>query len=168
MKAYNSIIGKYLMLFTTMLFAPFAVSRAAPYEALKGLEGVEMVFDIQIKNPQKAALFLKLIHEAYHDKDLHNMAKSPKFVVIFNAESVTLITKEQSGFPEKDQPFLQEIENRIQQMAEDGIRIEGCLIAAEIFKLDPDLFYDKIHMVNNGWISLAGYQAKRFSMLPVY
>ena len=50
----------------------------------------------------------------------------------------------------------------------EGIRIEGCLTAAEIFSVDPKLFYNEIHGINNAWISISGYQAQEFSIIPVY
>ena len=48
----------------------------------------------------------------------------------------------------------------------EGIRIEGCLTAAEIFSVDPKLFYNEIHGINNAWISISGYQAQEFSIIP--
>ena len=82
--------------------------------------------------------------------------------------AVKLIAEEQPGVTPEDQAHLQDIASRMALMAADGIRMEGCLVAAGIFKVDPDLFLSEIEKVENGWISLAGYQAKEFSVMPVF
>ena len=140
----------------------------APYESLTGLTGLDIAFDVQLSNPKKAALFLKMIHLSIKDQDLESMAKPPMFVVVFNGKAVTLISEQQDRFPEADRVHLQEIAKRITLMAADGIRMEGCLAAAKIFEVDPNLFLSEIQEINNAWISLAGYQAQQFSMIPIY
>ena len=96
------------------------------------------------------------------------MPQAPEFVVVFNGESVTLISEDHGRFPREDRVYLEEIAERIKSMAAGGIRMEGCLTAAEIFGVDPKLFHDEIHGINNAWISISGYQAQEFSIIPVY
>ena len=166
MKAYRKTLFGYLFLLTALNFG-ISSATAAPYQSLNGLTGLEIAYDFRIDDPKKAALFLKLIHETYSDKDINQLTKSPRFVVVFNGAAVKLIAEEQQGFSQEDQVYLREIANRISLMAADGIRLEGCLKAAEIFQVDPNLFLGDIKKINNAWISLAGYQAQRFSALPI-
>ena len=139
-----------------------------PYQSLKGVEGLKITYDFRLNSPKKTALFLKLIHQTYKDTDLESLSQAPEFVVVFNGESVTLISEDHDRFPREDRVYLEEIAERIKSMAAEGIRMEGCLTAAEIFSVDPKLFHDEIHGINNAWISISGYQAQEFSIIPVY
>jgi intracellular sulfur oxidation DsrE/DsrF family protein len=166
MKAYTKVVFALLIILNGAVFGQSASD--APYESLKGLTGLEVAFDLRLDSPKKTALFLKLIHMTYKDKDLANMAAPPRFVVVFNGESVTLISEDKDRFAREDRVFLQEIANRITLMAKDGIKLEGCVAAATIFNVDPESFLSEIEDVNNAWISLAGYQAQQISVIPIY
>jgi hypothetical protein len=167
MKTLTKIRIGILILFIGAMIGHSSAT-GAPYESLEGLTGLDIAFDVQLNNPKKAALFLKMIHLSIKDQDLEKMANPSKFVVVFNGKAVTLISENQDRFPEEDRVHLEEIAKRVTLMTEDGIRIEGCLAAAKIFKVDPNLFLGEIQKINNAWISLAGYQAQQFSMIPIY
>ena len=156
------------ILFVVVAFsAGISSATAATYRSLEGVEGLDVVHDFRLTDPKTAALFLKLIHETYLDNDVRDMTESPRFVVVVNGGAVKLIARNQLGYSPKDQVYIEEIAGRIARMAEDGIRIEGCLKAAEIFGVDYNLFVSEINKVNNAWISIAGYQAQRFAALSI-
>lgn len=136
------------------------------YRAMKGIKSATAVFDERESNPQSAVLHLKLIHQTY--KELAAMKKTPAFVVIFSGLSVKLISKNRKGFSPEDQKSLDEIADTISSMAKDGIKFEICLIAAKVFKVAPASVLPEIKRVGNGWISLIGYQAQGYSLVPVY
>lgn len=138
------------------------------YPALEGVEGLQVTYDVRLNNPKKTALFLRLIHETYKHEDLKGLSRAPRFVIVFNGESVTLISEDHDRFPREDRAYLDEIAERIKSMAADGISMEGCLTAAKIFGVDPKQFYGEVRGINNAWISIAGYQAREFSIIPVY
>ena len=167
MKAHKKTFAGLFMLVVTLASGP-SLTAAGSYKALSGLTGLEIVYDFRLDHPQKAALFLRLIHMTYKDKSITDLAESPRFVIVFNGAAVRLIAEEQDGFSEDDQAHLREIASRIASMAADGIEMEGCLVAARIFKVDPDLFLREIEKTDNAWISLAGYQAQGFSVMPVF
>ena len=52
-------------------------------------------------------------------------------------------------------------------MTKDGITLEACLVAAKGFGVEPSSILPEIKQVGNGWISLIGYEAKGYSMVPV-
>ena len=162
----KTFAGCLILIAVTALGSSLAT--AASYEALDGLTGLEIVYDFRLDHPEKAALFLKLIHMTYKDESITGLDELPRFVIVFNGAAVKLITEKHFGVSPEDQAHLRDIATRITLMAADGIRMEGCLIAAGIFKVNPDLFLSEIDKVENGWISLAGYQAKNFSVMPVF
>ena len=151
-----------------LLFLVIANASGEDYEALKGLKSVKAVFDVRLNNPKSAALHLQLIHETFKDKDLTAVAGKPTFVVVFVGPSVKLISKQREGFSPEEHTILDEIALTIQEMSKDGIKFEICLVAANIFGVDPALVLPEVQRVGNGWISSIGYQAKGYSLVPAY
>jgi len=41
-------------------------------------------------------------------------------------------------------------------------------VAAKVFNVDPVSVLPEIKRVGNGWISMIGYQAQGYSLVPVY
>jgi intracellular sulfur oxidation DsrE/DsrF family protein len=87
---------------------------------------------------------------------------------VFIGPSVKLISKNREGFSPEDQKSLDEIANTISAMSKDGINLEICLVAAKVFNVDPASVLPEIKRVGNGWISMIGYQAQGYSLVPVY
>ena len=96
------------------------------------------------------------------------VTQKPAFVVIFIGPSVKLMSKNKEGFSPEEQKSLDEIANTISIMAKDGIRMEICLVAANIFGVDPGSFLPGLKPVPNGWVSLIGYETKGYSLVPAY
>jgi len=136
------------------------------YKSMKGLKSVKAVFDERISNPQSAAFHLKIIHQTY--KEFAAMKKNSVFVVVFTGPSVKLMSKNKEGFSSEEQKSLDEIANTISAMSKDGINLEMCLVAAKVFNVDPSSVLPEIKTVGNGWISIIGYQAQGYSLVPVY
>lgn len=155
-----------LFLSVCVLFVTASGVPAKEYEALEGLKSAKAVFDVRIGTPKAAALHIKLIHQTY--KDLVAEKKNPVFAVVFIGPSVKLISKNREGFTVEDQEILDEIAGTITQMSKVGIRLEICLFAARVLGVDPASILPEIKAVANGWISVIGYQAQRFSLVPVY
>ena len=149
-------------------FAVVASGSCQEYEALKGLKAVKAVFDVRISNPASAALQLKLIHDTCKDKNIMAVTKNPSAVVIFIGPSVKLISKKREGFSSEEQKQLDEIARTVAEMSKDGIKIEICLFAAKVFGVDPASVLPGIKHVPNGWVSLIGYEAHGYSLVPAY
>jgi len=137
------------------------------YSTLKGLKSVKAVFDFELANPQIALLHLQVIQQTFKDKNMWVSGKKPEVAIIFIGPSVKLVSKDRSGFKEEDQKTLDELARTITDMAKDGIKLEICLIAAKVFGVEPSSVLPEIKQVGNGWISLIGYEAKGYSLVPV-
>ena len=151
-------------LFLSMSSLPSAL--AEEYDAMKGVNSVKVIFDMRDGIPKIAAVHMKLIHDTY--KELSAMKKEPVFVVVFIASAVKLISSNRTDFSAEDQKYLKEIAETISKMSEDGIRLEVCLAAVKYFGVDPASIQPEIRQVGNGWISEIGYQARGYSLVPVY
>jgi intracellular sulfur oxidation DsrE/DsrF family protein len=82
--------------------------------------------------------------------------------------SVKLISKNKEGFSAEEQKGLDEIATTISKMSKDGMKLEICLFAAKVFGVDSASVLPGIKHVPNGWVSLIGYEAKGYSLVPVY
>ena len=139
---------------------------AEEYDAMKGVNSVKVIFDMRDGIPELAAVHMKLIHDTY--KQLSAMKKEPVFVVVFMASAVKLISSNRTEFSAEEQKYLKEITDAISKMSEAGIHLEVCLAAVEYFGIEPASIQSEIKQVGNGWISEIGYQAKGYTLVPVY
>jgi uncharacterized protein len=148
------------------LFSAVSGVSAEQYVSLKGVESAKVVFDERESNPKTAVLHLKLVHQTF--KELETMNNNPVFVVIFSGPSVKLISKNRESSSPEDQKSLDEIANTLSEMSKAGITLEMCLVAAKVFNVDPASVLPEVKRVGNGWISMIGYQAQGYSLVPVY
>jgi len=96
------------------------------------------------------------------------VSKKPSFIVAFMGPSVKLISRDKQGFSAEDQKLMDEIAQTVQAMAKDGIKLEVCDFAVKVSGGDVASILPEIKHLPNGWISLIGYQAKGYSIVPVY
>lgn len=162
----NGITAIISLIAACLFLASLPAASAQEYESLKGVKSAKAVFDVRIGSPQIAALHLKLMRQTH--KDLIAAGKKPAFRIVFLGPSVKLISKNREGLKPEDNGALDEIASEVSAMSKDGIHLEICLVAARIFKVDPATVLPEIEQVENGWISLIGYQAKDFSLVPAY
>ena len=79
-----------------------------------------------------------------------------------------MVSKNKEGFSPEQQTFIDEIAGIISVMSKDGIKLEICIFAAKALGVDPTSILPEIKHVGNGWISLIGYQASGYALIPAY
>jgi intracellular sulfur oxidation DsrE/DsrF family protein len=149
-----------------LVLSSLSSALAEEYDAMKGVNSVNVMFDMRDGNLETAIIHLNLIHDTY--KELVAMKKNPVFVVVFMDSAVKLISSDHSGFKTEEQKFLEEIAAIIASMSKAGIRVEVCVFALKVFGVEPASILPDIERVGNGWISEIGYQARGYSLVPVY
>lgn len=149
-----------------LVVSNFSFASAEEYEAVKGDNSVKVFFDMRDGIPKIAAVHTKLINDTYDQ--LTAMGENPVFTVVFIASAVKLLSSNRSEFSAQDLKYLKEIDDNISKMIEAGIHLEVCLAAVDYFKVDPTSIRSEIKKVANGWISEIDYQAKGYSLVPVY
>ena len=137
------------------------------YTALVGLESINAVFDFRKDGPQEVATYLNLIHLTYQGV-ISTINENTDFVIVFTGPVVKLLSTNKEGFPSEELELLDNIEALVATMVKDGIRMEICLFAVKSSRLDPDSILPGIEQIGNGWLSLIGYQAKNYSILPLF
>ena len=138
------------------------------YEALKGLKSIKVVFEFRKDDPKSAAFYLNGIHQTFKDKNITAVTENPDFVIVFTGPAVKILSKTKEGFPSEEHEIIDKIADIISAMAKDGIKMEICLVAANIFGVDPASVLPEIKHVVNGWISLIGYQTNGYSLILTY
>ena len=167
MKRSANILIMSIFLTICLLMVTAGNTFSEEYSALKGLKSVKAVFDFELGNPQIALLHLQVIDQTFKDKSIRAVSKKPEFVVIFIGPSVKLVSRDKTGFTAEEQKTLDEFVKTVSGMAKDGIKFEICLVAAKIFGIEPASILPEIKQVGNGWISLIGYEAKGYGIVPV-
>jgi intracellular sulfur oxidation DsrE/DsrF family protein len=79
-----------------------------------------------------------------------------------------LLSQNRESFSPQEREILQKADQLMSAMAEDGVTLEVCLVALDYYGVEADSVADNIQRVKNGWISSIGYQAKGYSLVPVY
>jgi intracellular sulfur oxidation DsrE/DsrF family protein len=156
----------YLLVSLAFILTFTLQASAGDYKSLEGVKSVKAIFDFRIDNPGSALVHIKLIHDTFKDKAI--MAEKPKFAVVFMGPSVKLLSKNRDGFSPEDQKTLEEMDKVIAAMSKDGIQLEICMFAANLFGIAPDSILPELHHVGNGWIDSIGYQAKGYALIPVF
>ncbi|MBI5665631.1 MAG: DsrE family protein [Nitrospirae bacterium] len=168
MRRETKVLIRCLLISVCLLCITAGASYGEGYKALDGLKSVKAVFDFRAGNPKGAAMQLDMIYKILHDKSITTVTEKPEFAVVFIGPSVKLISKTREGFPPEELKSLDEIAATVSRMAKEGVRLEICLAAAKIMGVDPSSILPEIARVENGWISLIGYQAKDYSIVPAY
>lgn len=132
------------------------------YEAMEGVTSVKTVFDFRIGEPDKAMVHLDLIHGMVEDPNLVKEGEQPEIIIVLIGPSVNLVSTDNMKNTSGSQ---NEIAEKISAMNSDGIRFEICMAAAHLLNVSADSILPEVVQVENGWISLIGYQQNGYSMI---
>ena len=150
------------------LFITLGSASGAESESLQGMQSFKAVFDVRTSKAKSAVMLLDLIRQMHKDKSVRAITSEPEFALIFIGPSVKLISTQTKGSTPEEEKLLKKIAATITAMAENGIKLEICLFAADVFGIDNATILPAIKQVGNGWISMVGYQDKGYALVPVY
>lgn len=166
----NFITASKSLVFVFFLLLGFFISPASAvqYQGLTGVTSVNTIFDFRDGNIGSALIHLKLVHDTYKDPAIQAISQKPEFVVVFMDSSVLLLSSDREKFSDEEKKRLEEFDKTVSAMANDGVRLEVCMFAANLFGVKPESIPPEIHQVENGWIASLGYQQKGYSVIPAY
>lgn len=130
--------------------------------ALRGVMTGKVVWDINTGNASKLALYLGVIQETH--ADLKRQGIQPDMVLAFRGESLKILSVEQVA----DKGVSQAWDLMDALMQHPGVRMEACAIAARIFGVDLASIRHGVRPVGNTFVSLIGYQARGYAIIPIY
>ncbi len=157
-----------LLLLLGIALLPFAVLADQPNAAaaLEGVEQGKVVFDINNASASSLNLYLAVIRET-HD-DLVRQGVEPDILLAFRGPAVTLVSTDRERLERTDFDALDQIADHIADLQMLGVRMEGCGVATRLFQVDNNTLLDGIKPVGNTFVSLIGYQARGYAVIPIY
>ena len=161
-------IRHVLLLILGMALFPFAAVAGQPDDAaaLEGVERGKVVFDINNSSASSLNLYLAVIRET-HD-DLVRQGVEPDILLAFRGPAVTLVSTDRERLDLTDFDALDQIADHIADLQMLGVRMEGCGVATRLFGIDNNALLDGIQPVGNTFVSLIGYQARGYAVIPIY
>lgn len=161
------IVASVFLLLALSLTA-LGVQADAPTDArvLEGVEQGRVVFDLNNTDPEMLALYLMVIRETH--EDLTDQGVEPDMILAFRGQAVTMISEDRERFELTEFDHLDAIEEHIAALREKGVRMESCSVATRLFGVDAGELLPGIEPVRNTFVSLTGYQAQGYAVIPIY
>ena len=154
-----------LVLFSSVIQAEkMPINDAAALADLKTGKGV---FLVDIGDAKKLNFYLEVIQGTY--KGMKEQGVEPDFVLVYIGPSVKYLSTSPSAEVEKSAGgVLLEIESNVEALAGLGVRQEICAVATRVFGIDDKSVLPGLTLVGDGFISLIGYQARGYHLVPVF
>lgn len=133
--------------------------------ALKGVKTGKGVFDINLSSPEKLPLYLEVIKETHHG--LKAQGVKPELIVAFRGTAVKLVSNARANFSKDQLEALQQSDELIRELAKAGVKFEACAVATRLFGVENNSILPQVKVVGNTFISLIGYQAKGYALIPI-
>ena len=157
----------FLFLFS---FANYSAALASGHgydndRSLNGVEQTSIYFDVNLKDDTLLAFRMDLLDRTI--KSLEEAGLDVRAVIGFRGHASRFITKDDHYVLEEEIDNKKKIQNWIRQFASRDIVVEQCAIAAQILDIPTEDFLPEVSIVGNGYISLVGYQAQGYSVVPM-
>lgn len=161
---------KIFTLFTALLFFSIASVSANTINdsaALGNLKTGKAIFLIDIGDPKKLNFYLEVIQGTH--KGMKSQGVTPDFILVYIGPSVKYLTSAPSAETEKlAGGVIMDIESNIEALAQLGIKQEICAVATRVFGINNKTLFPGLTLVADGFVSLIGYQAQGYHLVPVF
>ena len=135
--------------------------------ALQGVRQGKGIFMISLDQPQKMALYLKVIGGTFDNFKRQGVA--PDLKVVFIGASVRHLTQNQTTQADvASRETYAELGRQVEQLKAKGVRLEVCAIATALFGIDNADLLKPLDVINDGFISAIGYQTQGYQLVPIY
>lgn len=135
--------------------------------ALGNLKHGKGVFLVDIGDPNKLNFYLEVIQGTY--KGMKDQGVEPDFILVFIGPSVKYLSTSPAAETEQAAGgVLMEIESNVEALAALGVRQEVCAVATRVFGIENKTILPGMTPVGDGFVSLIGYQAQGYHLVPVF
>ncbi len=136
-------------------------------QALADLKVGKGVYLVDIGDAKKLNFYLEVIQGTHQGMKAQGV--EPDFVLVYIGPSVKFLTTSPSAEAEETAGgVLLEIESNVAKLASLGVRQEICAVATRVFGIDNSTLFPGLMLVGDGFISLIGYQAQGYHLVPVF
>lgn len=140
---------------------------AGDYAALRGVQGLSTVFDVSQGNPRALNLTFGAVRDLYQEAAVRALPAPPRVVVVFRGQAVRLLSADRSLLKPEDAAEAEKFAETLRQMKKDGVTLEVCDYARKVQEVDPAGVMPEVDRVDNGFVSVAGYQAQGYSLVAI-
>lgn len=157
------------LFFTVVLAATLSTSAlAGGYDnALKGVKNYDAVFEVSQGNPKIANLVFWAVKNAYEADEVKALSGTPNVVIVFHGPVVKLLSSDRSPFNGAEWAEVEKFQETLRQMKKDGVTMEVCLYAAKVLGVDKATIMPEIDRVDNGFVSVVGYQMQNYAVVRI-
>lgn len=135
--------------------------------ALAGVDQGRGVFQVDIGNSKKLDAYLGIIQGTYRRMKAEGV--TPDFVLVYLGPSVKYLTESPSSeVAQAEGDRSMDIAMKVEQLDALGVRQEVCAVATRAFGVDNATLFPELDLVSDGFISVIGYQAQGYNLVPVY
>ena len=140
-------------------------SHAGDDNPIAGLKDAKIAFDITAGEPGRLLNILNTIDETR--ESFVRQGVTPHFVLAFRGPATLLTQTDLSRLKPEDRETASKIAAKLKQLhATAGIeRLDQCSIAMRGQKVDKAQVNPDVTVVENGWVTLVGYQAKGYAYI---
>jgi len=153
------------ILFILLTLALIVPAYAATPSSISGLDTARFVVDLNQGTGKKLRLRLSLILETMEDIEKYGV--KPDVVVAVRGTASEFMMKTRAMLDDNDARIQKDIHALINKLSERGVKLEQCAVALRLLKISPDEVLSKFTVVENGYVSLIGYQNKGYAILPM-
>ena len=165
-EATKSIICLLLTVALIGLIPTF--TQAMGYDkALKNVNSYNAVFDVSLGNPKVANLVFWAVKNAYEADEVKDLSGDSDTVIVFHGPVVKLLSSDRSPFNSAEWSEVEKFQATLKQMKKDGVTLEVCLYAAKVLGVDKDTIMPEIDHVDNGFVSVVGYQMQDYAVVRI-
>jgi intracellular sulfur oxidation DsrE/DsrF family protein len=164
------LISKLFILLVVFLIFNLSYASQATIDdrvALGDLKTGKGVFLVDIGDAKKLNFYLEVIQGTY--KGMKEQGVEPDFILVYIGPSVKYLSTVPSQKIEKEVgEVLMDIEMNVDALSALGIRQEICSVATRVFGIDNETILPGLTLVGDGFVSLIGYQAQGYHLVPVF
>ncbi|MDX2479928.1 MAG: DsrE family protein [Desulfuromusa sp.] len=159
-----------LCLFFAATFAyliPSPVLAEGYGNALKGVNSYDAVFEVTQASPQTANIVFWAVKNAYEVAEVKGLTKEPNIAIVFHGPAVRLTSSNKTPFDETEWSEVEKFQETLRQMKKDGVKLEICLYAAKVMGVDKATIIPEVDQVENGFVSVIGYQMQGYAVVRI-
>ena len=133
--------------------------------ALAGLHVAKAIFLVNVRQPVAVEHLVRII--GLTERQLRAQKVTPHIIVVFIGPDVAFLTHNRRGIPYTDERAVANIQKEIAGLARKGIRFQACGVAMHGMDVNPRDLIAPVTPVENGFISVIGYQEKGYALIPI-
>jgi len=161
----SSIAALSVVILVTFGVAPVFASGYA--SAFRGITAYNAVFQFTSGDPGVANRVFWAVKNSYADTAVRDLGIRPNIVVVFHGPVVNLISTNLTIFPDDVRSEVELFQTTIRQMKQDGVNFEVCLYAVTMAGVDETTILAEIDPVDNGFVSVIGYQMQGYAVVRI-